>query len=137
MSKYRKTIKQIILFGLVGVGSLIIDVTITTISYKYFHVPAAISGIFGFIAAFGFNFPLNRKKVFKHENNSKYSLKLQIVFYFILCIFNIIVTAAFMYLLVDRIHLVIFIAKVSTTAFISIYNYFILRFIIFSQNSIT
>lgn len=133
MSKYRKTIDQVLLFGIVGVGSLLIDVIVTTFLYNLLHIPAAIAGVVGFVAAFLFNFPLNRKKVFKHENDSRYSLKLQIILYLALCIFNLFVTALLMHILVDKLGILIFIAKALTTALISVYNFFVLRFFIFSQ----
>ena len=133
MDKYTKLFKQVFLFGLVGGVSFLIDLGVTTALYDFVHFPAFLSAGIGFISAFFFNFPVNRKHVFNHSNYDKYSVRRQMVLYFCLSIFNMIITSALTQLIVGAGLTTIGIAKVCLTILIAAWNFVIFRLIIFSK----
>lgn len=133
MNNYSKLLKQSILFVLVGLGSLIIDIIVTTFLFEVIHFPAYLAGIAGFLSAFFFNFPINRKHVFHHSSQDRFSLKMQVVLYISLSLFNIMVTGVFMQLMMGWNLFPIGLAKIFTTGTISIWNFLIFRFLIFSK----
>lgn len=109
-----------------------IDVGITTFCYHFLHFPAYAASVVGFLSGFFFNFPANRKKVFKHANNDKLSLKAQLLAYMVLCIVNLIVSAVLVQALVN-IGVVIAVAKIITTLIIAAENFIIYKTIIFAK----
>jgi putative flippase GtrA len=133
MQKHRQLLRQIILFGLVGGGSLLTDVCVTTVLYNYAHLPPYLSGVIGFMSAFFFNFPLNRKHVFNHTKHDRFSLRAQVTFYISLSLFNLFTTGLLMQLMVGKMHIQISLAKVCVTGVIAVWNFFILKFIIFAK----
>lgn len=133
MRKYSKLLKQVVLFGLVGVGSLLIDLTVTTSLYDFAHFPAYLAGCLGFSSAFFFNFPLNRKHVFNHTKHDKFSMRTQVILYVCLSLFNLMMTGLFMQLLVSRAGVQVSLAKISVTAVIAIWNFFVFKYLVFSK----
>ncbi|MEO5949044.1 MAG: GtrA family protein [Candidatus Saccharimonas sp.] len=126
------TIKQIILFGIVGVISLVIDTSVTWFLYEIIAVPVAIASIVGFFSAFAFNFPVNRKRVFHHTDNDRYALHVQIALYAALLFFNAGFTAVAAYLLVKG-GLSIVATKILLTALIAIWNFLLFRYVVFAK----
>lgn len=133
MQKYSKLIRQVFFFGLVGVGSLLLDLCVTTFLFNYAHFPAGVAGVIGFCSAFFFNFPLNRKHVFNHTKHDKLSLKMQISLYVTLSIFNLGVTAILMQAIVYGLNIQVSIAKLGVTAVIAIWNFLLFKFYIFAK----
>lgn len=133
MGKYSKLLKQIMLFGLVGVGSLLIDLCVTTLLYDHAHIPAYLAGPVGFLSAFFFNFPINRKHVFNHTEHDKFSMKTQVAMYISLSLINLCMTSLFMHVLVDGMHIQVSAAKLCTTGVIAVWNFFIFKFLVFSK----
>lgn len=127
------TIKQIILFVIVGVISLVIDTSVTWFLYKIVLVPVAIASIVGFFSAFAFNFPVNRKRVFHHTKNDRYVLNTQIALYATLLLFNAGFTAVAADLLVKA-GVGIVATKFLLTALIAIWNFLLFRHVIFSKH---
>lgn len=133
MDKYTKLFKQVFLFGIVGVISFGIDLGVTTLLYEVAHLPAFLAAGMGFVSAFFFNFPVNRKHVFNHSKLDRFSMRTQIVLYFLLSIFNLVVTSAIIELIVNSGLMTISLAKVSMTVVIAAWNFLIFRFFIFSK----
>lgn len=133
MRKYSKLVKQIFLFGLVGGISFLIDLTVTSLLYNLLHFPAYLAGIIGFLSAFFFNFPINRKQVFKHLKHDRFKLRTQIILYITLSIFNLIMTALILELMVGSRVFSIEVAKIIMTAMIATWNFLLFKFYIFSK----
>lgn len=135
MSKRKNILLQAFLFGIVGVVSLLIDVAVTTALYSYAHLPAYLAGSIGFLSAFFFNFPVNRKHVFNHTNLDRFSLKTQMSLFAGLCFFNLGVTALLMDVMVDWLGVQVSLAKIAVTALIAVWNFLLFRYFIFSKQS--
>jgi putative flippase GtrA len=128
----RKTMVQIFFFLIVGGTTFLIDLGVTAFLYNIVHFPAYLASAVGFLSGFFFNFPMNRKKVFKHTNKDKFTLHQQVFFYIALSIFNLVTTS----LLVEgivHIGVDITIAKFLVTALIAIWNFLIFKFLVFSK----
>ena len=134
MQKYSKLVKQLFFYGFVGGVSFLIDLVVTTSLYNYLHFPAYLAGIIGFLSAFFFNFPANRKHVFNHSSKDRFNARTQVILYGLLCLFNVLVTALFMHLFVDSGLLKIEVAKVLITVFIALWNFAIFKLWIFSKH---
>lgn len=133
MNKYSRLVKQIILFGLVGGTSLLIDICVTTALYDLAHLPPYLAGGIGFLSAFFFNFPINRKHVFSHTKYDRFSMKIQIMLYASLSLLNLIITATLTQILVDDVHLQISLAKICVAVLIALWNFFIFKYCVFSK----
>lgn len=132
MNKHISLIKQVIFFLFVGGITFLIDLSVTYALFHFLHVPAYIASAAGFLSGFFFNFPMNRKRVFHHSSNDRFSLKTQVVFYAGLSLINLAVTSLLVQLIVDWGGL-IQIAKILVTVLIAIWNFLIFRFFIFSK----
>lgn len=121
------------MFGLVGLLTLAVDVGVTSALYNTLGLPAYIASAAGFLSGFVVNFPLNRKKVFAHSNNEKYSLRRQIFFYISLSVFNLLATSAAVDLLVRTEFLQIEYSKMFVTAVFAIWNFLVFKYFIFSK----
>lgn len=133
MKKYTTLLRQILFYGIVGVVTLGVDVTVTTTLYLAFHFPAYLASGIGFLSGFFFNFPMNRKKVFKHSDTDQFSFKTQVVLYVSLSIFNLIATSFITQFLVSVGNLKIAYAKILVTALIAVWNFTLFKTIIFSK----
>lgn len=133
VKKYVPLLKQIIFFGFVGFVTLGIDVTVTTTLYNVAHFPAYMASAIGFLSGFFFNFPMNRKRVFRHSSKDKFSLRAQVAMYVSLSLFNLAATSALVELLVVHDVVRIAIAKLLVTALISMWNFVLFKTIIFSK----
>ena len=129
----KKLIHQIVLFGVVGGVTLVIDTSVTYVLYNFDHLPAFLASGIGFLSAFFFNFPMNRKKVFHHSVDDRFSLHTQIILYAALSIFNLIATSAAVAGLVGLNLLKIQYAKIIVTAIFAIWNFLVFRLFIFSK----
>lgn len=133
LRRYHKLIKQIMLFGIVGVVTLGIDVAVTAAAYYMFSMEAYVASALGFLSGFFFNFPVNRKKVFNHSILDRFSAHQQIIMYVFLAIFNLLVTSFCVEFLVSFDILKIERAKIAVTIMIAIWNFAIFKFLIFSK----
>ncbi len=133
MGRRSKIVKQLFLFGVVGGISFLIDLLVTTSLYNFFHAPPFLAGTIGFLSAFFFNFPVNRKHVFNHSVHDRFSMKAQVSMYMFLSLFNLIVTGVLMQLIVGSGTLKIGLAKGFVTALIAAWNFLLFRFVIFSK----
>lgn len=126
--------KQLLLFLIVGTTTFFIDLFFTLLLSEVFHLPPYLASPIGFLSGFFFNFPMNRKKVFNHSDKDRFSMKTQIIFYVILSLFNLGVTAVLSELIVS-LGLNIGIAKVIITGLIATWNFIIFRYFVFSKNN--
>lgn len=132
MKKHTPLFKQIALFGIVGVTTLLIDVAVTYACYNFLGLPAYLSSAIGFFSGFVFNFPMNRKRVFHHSSNDRFGLSQQIAMYIALSIFNLIVTSLLVELIV-YLGIDIAVAKIIVTALIAVWNFLLFKFVVFSK----
>lgn len=130
----RDLVIQVFLFLIVGITTLLIDLLVTTSLYNFAHLPAYLASAIGFLSGFVFNFPMNRKKVFKHTDSDKFKFATQVTFYILLSIFNLLATSLMVGLIVV-LGVEIAIAKIIVTAIIAVWNFFIFKFFIFSKKN--
>lgn len=133
MRKYSSLGIQIAFFLAVGLVTLGIDLTVTTILYNLFHLPAYLASGIGFLSGFFFNFPMNRKRVFKHSEYDRFSLHAQVVMYISLSLFNLFMTSFLVEVIVGSNIYTIGFAKLFVTALIAAWNFLIFKFLIFSK----
>lgn len=134
MKKYHALIFQIVFFLFVGVVTLGIDIGVTAACFYILGFPAYLASAVGFLSGFFFNFPMNRKRVFRHADSDRFGLKTQVTFYAALCIFNLIATSGIVQLLVEW-DFAIQYAKIFVTALIAVWNFCIFKLFIFSKRS--
>jgi len=129
----KKLVVQIFLFGIVGITTLLVDTLVTSILYYIVHLPAFMASGVGFLSGFCVNFPLNRKQVFNHSEDDRFSLKAQIYLYASLSIFNLIATSMAVDVLVSTNMLEIQWAKIITTVVFAVWNFLVFKLFIFSK----
>ena len=129
----KKLFGQIVFFGFVGVVTLIIDVLVTYVLFHFAGFSAFLASGAGFLSGFFFNFPMNRKKVFKHSEDDRFSLRGQIVLYGILSVFNLFATSALVDILVRINVFDIQYAKIIITVVFAVWNFAIFKLFIFSK----
>ena len=129
----KKLVVQIFLFGIVGITTLLVDTLVTSILYYIVHLPAFMASGVGFSSGFCVNFPLNRKQVFNHSEDDRFSLKAQIYLYASLSIFNLIATSMAVDVLVSTNMLEIQWAKIITTVVFAVWNFLVFKLFIFSK----
>ena len=129
----KKFVIQIFLFGIVGVTTLAVDTLVTSILYYIAKMPAFMASGIGFLSGFCVNFPMNRKQVFNHSKDDRFSLKTQIYLYALLSIFNLIATSMMVDVLVKTNILEIQWAKIITTVVFAIWNFLVFKLFIFSK----
>lgn len=129
----KKLVIQILLFGIVGVTTLAVDTLVTSILYYIAKMPAFMASGVGFLSGFCVNFPMNRKQVFNHSKDDRFSLKTQIYLYALLSIFNLIATSMMVDVLVKTNILEIQWAKIITTVVLAIWNFLVFKLFIFSK----
>ena len=129
----KKLVIQILLFGIVGVTTLAVDTLVTSILYYIAKMPAFMASGIGFLSGFCVNFPMNRKQVFNHSKDDRFSLKTQIYLYALLSIFNLIATSMIVDVLVKTNILEIQWAKIITTVVFAIWNFLVFKSFIFSK----
>lgn len=132
IDQFTRTIRQLFAFGLVGIATLIVDVFVTQISYLA-GAPAFVASAIGFLSGFVVNFPLNRKKVFHHGANDRFSFKVQIWSYAGLSVFNLVTTSATVAAL-TALGVPISVSKILVTVVFFFWNYLVYRFFIFRKN---
>lgn len=133
MTVNRKSVSQLIFFLAVGIITLGIDIGVSWIALHKIGLSAYFASGLGFLSGFFFNFPMNRKKVFRHTKNDKFNLSQQIVLFASLSIFNLIATSAIIGWLVSVEVFEIQYAKTIVTGIVAIWNFFILKNFIFSK----
>ena len=129
----KKFVIQIFLFGIVGVTTLAVDTLVTSILYYIAKMPAFMASGIGFLSGFCVNFPMNRKQVFNHSKDDRFSLKTQIYLYALLSVFNLIATSMMVDVLVKTNILEIQWAKIITTVVFAIWNFLVFKLFIFSK----
>mgnify|MGYP006877224124 FL=1 len=129
----KKFVIQIFLFGIVGVTTLAVDTFVTSILYYIAKMPAFMASGIGFLSGFCVNFPMNRKRVFNHSEDDRFSLKSQICLYALLSFFNLMATSTAVDLLVKMNILEIQWAKIVTTIVFAVWNFLVFKLFIFSK----
>lgn len=129
----KNIIFQMFLFGIVGGITLLIDTLVTYILYHGVHLPVFLASGIGFLSGFFFNFPMNRKQVFRHNEHDRFPLKTQIILYALLSVFNLFATSAAVDILVNLHILEIQWAKIIITAVFAVWNFLVFRLVIFTK----
>jgi putative flippase GtrA len=135
-----KTSSLIVKFVIVGIATLILDTTVTTLLYKHGHLPAGVASAIGFTSGFLVNFIGNRGVVFKSVEGYHFKRKSQILMYVVLVFFNLAFTSLMTEVLVSRAGGNIIIVKICLGVLVATWNFLIYRTIIFkppkSSNSL-
>ncbi len=135
MKNYISIAKQVSFFGIVGLVTLGIDILVSASLYNIAHLPAYLASAAGFLSGFFFNFPINRRKVFKHSKYDRFTLHQQATMYLTLCIINLVSTSIIVDILVNKELMSIQYAKIAVTALIAIWNFLFFKFYIFSKTT--
>lgn len=124
---------QLLGFLIVGAVTLLIDVLTTSICFRLLGFPSAVASGCGFMSGFFFNFPVNRKVIFAKAEQTHYVLRLrnQVIGFIILSVANLFISSVIVGELVDLGGTEIEIAKLIVTAAIAVWNFIILRTVIF------
>lgn len=135
LERHLPLLRQFTFFGFIGVTSLIIDIGVSATLFYIAHFPAYIASGVGFLSAFAFNFPMNRRRVFKHSDKDRFSIQNQIAMYSLLCVFNLIVTSLLVEVMVTSLHIEIQYSKLITAGMIAVWNFILFKFVVFSKRS--
>ena len=120
IKKYKKLIKQIFKFGIVGGLAFIIDYGIFTLLTQIFNIHYLVSSIISFSVSVIFNYIMSIKWVF--DVNKKQDTKDFIVF-IVLSVIGLGLNSLIMYISVDIISIHEMISKIIATFIVMIYNF--------------
>ncbi len=120
IKKYKKLIKQIFKFGIVGGLAFIIDYGIFTLLTQIFNIHYLVSSIISFSVSVIFNYIMSIKWVF--DVNKKQDTKDFIVF-IVLSVIGLGLNSLIMYISVDIISIHEMISKIVATFIVMIYNF--------------
>lgn len=129
----KQTIWQIGFFGIVGVASLLIDMTVTYLLFYQVHLPAYLASALGFVSGFAFGFPMHRNQVFQHSPRDRYTLRTQMVLYATLSTFNLLASSLLVDVLVRFGVLEFGWAKAITVALFAVWNFLMMRLVVFAK----
>lgn len=121
-------------FTYLFVGGLlfVIDFGSTVFSYYAFNLKAGYASAVGFGVSFIVGFTLNKNIVFKHGNDSRFTLHMQVTLYLILAFVNLFITSFTVNYFVNHgVHIEI--AKPIMVISAAFWNYFILNHYIFGH----
>ena len=118
-----KTSSLIVKFVIVGIATLILDTTVTTLLYKHGHLPAGVASAIGFTSGFLVNFIGNRGVVFKSVEGYHFKRKSQILMYVVLVFFNLAFTSLMTEVLVSRAGGNIIIVKICLGVLVATWNF--------------
>lgn len=132
MSKYIKRFltDRIVRYLVVGGLLFIFDFVCSLFFYYVLHLDPGIASGTGFLLGFLIGFTLNKKVVFLHNSNSRFSVRVQVTLYLLLALLNLIVSASLVHKLV-RYGFRIEYVKIFVTGAIAGWNYIILGRYIF------
>ena len=120
IKKYKKLIKQIFKFGIVGGLAFIIDYGIFTLLTQIFNIHYLVSSIISFSVSVIFNYIMSIKWVF--DVNKKQDTKDFVVF-IVLSVIGLGLNSLIMYISVDIISIHEMISKIVATFIVMIYNF--------------
>lgn len=120
---------QIVRFATVGATSAIIDFGVLYLLTSHLGVYYLLSATISFVLAATYNFSLNRNWTFR-SNGSR---RRQLPIFFSLAIMGILINNGIMYLGVDHFGIHYLLAKVFSTAIVTVWNFFGNKYITFKK----
>jgi len=129
--KYKTFVKYIISGGLAGGTDLILLFVFTDI----FGIWYLSSAVLAFVVAFFVSFFLQKFWTFRDNNREKMFGQMKL--YLIVCVINLVVNTAGMYILVDKVKIMYILAQIIMSGFIAISSFIIYRFFIFKRKKIS
>lgn len=132
-NKKSQEISRIVKFLLGGGTSAAIEFITFLIFIKLFNLPVSLAALFSFILGFISSYLLNSKVVFEIDKNKSKRHRIEGIYLFaLLAIINATLSTIFTPILAH--HIKPFIAKIIMMVLIATWNYFIMRFYIFSSD---
>lgn len=127
MTQKRRTVKQILVYLLVGGGTAILELALFQILYALTPIGAGVSNVIAVVVATACNFALNGTVTFQHSSN----LTRSIVLYCLLFAFNtalstVVITMA------DTLGVPPILAKLATMACIVCWNFILYKKVVFT-----
>ncbi|MBP7760320.1 GtrA family protein [Candidatus Saccharibacteria bacterium] len=121
-------------FLIMGGVLYLIDVLTTSGVYYLFSAPPWLASAVGFCTSFMIGFAGNRKLVFRPEGEGKFSAHQQMIFYLLLALINLVISTLVVEYFVRhgaRIEII----KTFMVVVMAVWNYFLLRRLIFAPKS--
>ncbi len=109
----------------------VVDVVSTSIAFYSFHLPAWFASAIGFCVSFLVGFLITKNFVFKHNEKSRFGIKLQIALYMLLALLNLVLSSYIVDVAV-RTGVRVEVAKTIIVGVMAVWNYFLLNKFIFS-----
>lgn len=124
---------QLPLYLFAGLTTLMVEYGIFLILFYVLDLSVILANALSFTTALTVNFLLNKKLVFS-VNNSKNSVQKQIVLYFGLALFNVLITTTGIHFLL-KLSVPAFLAKLLLMGVVAGWNFVIFRQVIFRKSS--
>ena len=127
----KKLIEQIMIFGIVGVLSFVIDYGLMIFLTEVFGISYLISSGISFSVSVIVNYKLSLKFVFKTDESRNKII--EFIIFVVLSVIGLGINQVLMWICVDKLHIFYMISKIGVTAVVMVYN-FITRKLIIEKN---
>ncbi len=118
-------------FGVSGVASLLTSVVVLYILTHYLHIWYIFSALLAFVPGFLVSFSL--QKFWTFENDSRVLIHTQMVRYFAVIMFALLLNTLLLYVLVEHAHLHYVAAQVLSGIVIALTNFFLYQWFVFKK----
>lgn len=126
--------KELIMYGIMGVLSTIVNIVSFTIFEKIFGIPALVSNIIAWIITVIFAYITNKLYVFESKSFKKDILMKEIISFTSARIFSLLLEEAILYIFIDIMNMNSIIVKVFSNIVVIIVNYILSKLVIFKKD---
>lgn len=113
--------QKFVKFGVVGFSGLFVDFGITWLTKEKFGIPKYVANAIGFSSAATTNYFLNRVWTFQSTNPE---VMLEYGEFFLISLIGLLVNTFILYLLVSKVKMNFYVAKVFAIGVVTIWNFF-------------
>lgn len=124
---------KFIKYAISGFSALLADYSSFLLLYYLIHLPLLVSNSFSFLLGFIVSFTLQRNWTFKGSSSYRLRGRHQLVIYFGLSIFNLLISNTLILVLNKKLLIPAVFAKLVTVAIIAVWNYTIFRLFLFRE----
>lgn len=124
---------KFIKFGVVGFSGLFVDFGITWLTKEKFGVPKYVANAIGFSSAASTNYFLNRIWTFESTNPE---IMVEYGEFIIISLIGLVINTFILYLLVSKLKMNFYLAKVFAIGIVTIWNFFANVFITFNPDRV-
>ncbi len=126
--------KELIMYGIMGVLSTIVNIASFTIFEKVFGIPALISNVIAWIITVIFAYITNKLYVFESKSFKRDVLIKEILSFTSARIFSLLLEEAILYVLIDLMNVNSIITKIFSNIVVIIVNYILSKLVIFKKD---